>query len=78
MLRYAAASLGTWNNGRKIMALNLIHSKYSFLRHTGNTGDSACIGTNPFSDETVRFPIVDSFTDDEIGALQEVFDENGA
>jgi hypothetical protein len=59
------------------MALELTHWEYSFLLHTCNLGDAARTGRNPFTGEPVEFPIDDGLTDDEIDAIQDVFDENG-
>lgn len=59
------------------MALELTHLEYSFLLHTCNLGDTARTGTNPFTGKVVEFLIDDGLTNEEIDALQEVFDENG-
>jgi hypothetical protein len=59
------------------MALDLTHWGYSFLLHTCNLGSQTRTSTNPFTGETVESTMDAGLTDDEINALQDVFDENG-
>ena len=54
-----------------------MHREYSFLTHTLNFGDKARTGTNPATGETVVFPIDNGLTDDEVEAVQDLFDDNG-
>ncbi len=59
------------------MALELTHWEYSFLMHTCNLGDQSGKATNPFTGETIEFPMDYGLTREEIDAIQDIFDENG-
>lgn len=52
-----------------------MHKEYSFYTHTLNFGDKVRKGTNPFTGEATEFPIDDGMTDEEIEAIQDIFDE---
>jgi len=54
-----------------------MHLEFSFYTHTCNFGDAVRTGTNPFTGETTEFPVDDGMTEDEIDAVQDIFDDNG-
>jgi hypothetical protein len=54
-----------------------MYREFSFYTHTCNFGNAVRTGTNPFTGEIMEFPVDDGMTEDEIDAVQDIFDDNG-
>jgi hypothetical protein len=56
--------------------MKLTHWEYVFGLHTCNLGHLARRGTNPFTGESVEFPIDNGLTSSELAAVKKVFDRH--
>jgi hypothetical protein len=56
---------------------NLERREFSFLLHTCNLGEKTRTGVNPFTKETIHFPIDDGLSDSESDAVLEILESHG-